>query len=63
MPTLAGKKTNFPSIYSVIGRASSIFRPKMDGTNLSEVDLSPRRHIAYSLKSVFHKWEKNTYFL
>ena len=39
MPTLAGKKTNFPSIASLIGRVTSIFRQKMDGPNPSEIDI------------------------
>ena len=40
MPTLAGrKKTTFPSISSLIGREFSVFRKKMDGPNLSEMDI------------------------
>ena len=34
-----GKQTTFPSISSIIGRAFSIFRQKMDGPNPSEVDI------------------------
>ena len=39
MPTLEEKKTTFPSISSLIGRAFSIFRQKMDGPNASEMDI------------------------
>ena len=39
MPTLAEKKTTFPSISSLIGRAFSILRQKMDVSNLSEIDI------------------------
>ena len=39
MPTVAGKKTTFPSISSLIGRAFSIFRQKTDGPNTSEMDI------------------------
>ena len=38
-PILAGKKTTFPSISSLIGRAFSILRPKMDRPNPSEMDI------------------------
>ena len=34
-----GKKTTLPSISSLIGRAFSIFRQKMDGPNPSEMDI------------------------
>ena len=34
-----GKRTTFPSISSIIGRAFSIFRQKMDGPNPSEKDI------------------------
>ena len=39
MPTLAGKKTIFPSISSIIGRAFPTFRQKMDGPNPSEMNI------------------------
>ena len=39
MPTLAVSKPIFPCISSLIGRAFSIFREKMDGPNPSEMDI------------------------
>ena len=39
MPTLAGNKKTFPSISSIIGRAFSLFRQKIDGPNPSEMDV------------------------
>ena len=39
MLTLAEKKTTFPSIFSLIGRAFSTFRQKMDEPNPSRMDI------------------------
>ena len=61
MPTLVGKKTTFPSISSLIGRAISISRQKIDGPNPSEMDIKVlflRRHIVYSIENcIIHRWK------
>ena len=67
MPTLAEKKTTFPSISSLIGRAFSMFRQKMDGRNPLEMDIevfNPAATFLFTvLKNIFPKWEMEKYFL
>ena len=61
------KKTAFPSISSLIGRAFSIFRQKMDGPSPSEKDIKvsiPAPKLLFTvLQKIFPKWKKEKYFL
>ena len=56
-----GKQTTFPSISSLIGRAFSIFRQKMDGLNPSENDMkvfiSAPTFLFTVLQKIFRKWK------
>ena len=62
-----GKQTTFSSISSLIGRAFSIFRQKMDGPNPSRMDIkvfiNAPTFLFTVLKKLFPKWEKEKYFL
>ena len=56
-----GNWTHFPSIYSLIGRVVSMYRPKMDGPNLSEMDikvlLPAPTFCLQAEQSIFHNWK------
>ena len=62
-----GKQTTFQSISSLIGRAFSIFRQKMDGPNPSKTDIkvyTPTPAFLFTvLKNIFPKWETEKFFL
>ena len=63
MPSVAGKKTTFPFISSLIGRARSIVRQEMDGPNASEMNIkvfipAPAFYL-HIKKCMLHKRVKN----
>ena len=54
-----GKKTTLPSISSLIGRAFSTFRQKMDGPNPSEMDIKVFIPAPTLLFTVLQKYSVN----
>ena len=54
-----GKKTTLPSISSLIERAFSIFRQKMDGPNPSELDIKVSIPAPTLLFTVLQKYSVN----